>query len=77
MSLAIFCSSSAIRFDPMTNASIRSEVCRVLTVIDVGTRECVALVAAKTFLGTDVAQILGEVGRERGLPQSDQGRQRH
>jgi integrase-like protein/helix-turn-helix protein len=55
--------------DFMHDTLARGESIRVLTVIDVCTRECVALVAAKTFVGTDVAQILGEVGRERGLPE--------
>lgn len=43
---------------------------RVLTAIDVATRECVALVAAKGFSGSDVAKILGEAGSHLGgLPQ--------
>ncbi len=41
---------------------------RVLTVLDVHTRECVALVAQPAFRGADVARILGEVGACRGLP---------
>ncbi len=41
---------------------------RVLTVIDVCPRECLALLAARTFLGTGVAQVLGALGRERELP---------
>ena len=42
---------------------------RVLTAIDVATRECVALIAAKGFHGSDVARILGEAGSHReGLP---------
>lgn len=41
---------------------------RVLTAIDVFTRECVALEAASTFRGKDVARILGSAGAERGLP---------
>jgi len=54
--------------DFMHDTLERGESIWVLTVMDVCTRECVALVAAKTIVGTDVAQILGEVGRERGLP---------
>jgi hypothetical protein len=43
---------------------------RVLTVIDLYTRECVALQAAKGFRGADVAQILERSGEQRtGLPQ--------
>ena len=42
---------------------------RVLTVLDVYTRECVALSAAAAFRGGDVARVLGAVGAERGLPQ--------
>jgi len=54
--------------DFMHDTLAQRQSIRVLTAIDVCTRECVALVAAKTFAGTDVAQILGSVGRERGLP---------
>jgi putative transposase len=39
---------------------------RVLTAIDVATRECVALVAAKSFTGDDVARILSDAALERG-----------
>jgi putative transposase len=39
---------------------------RVLTAIDVATRECVALVAAKRFTGDDVARIMGDAASERG-----------
>ena len=42
---------------------------RVLTAIDVFTRECVALEAAPTFRGSDVARILGSAGATRGLPE--------
>lgn len=42
---------------------------RVLTVLDVYTRESVAPIAATTFRGGDVARILGVVGAERGLPE--------
>lgn len=43
---------------------------RVLTVVDTYTRECVALEAAQSFRGSDVAKILATAGRTRGgLPQ--------
>ncbi len=43
---------------------------RVLTVVDAYTRECVALEAAKSFRGADVARILTTAGTEYGgLPQ--------
>lgn len=42
---------------------------RVLTAIDVFTRECVALEAARTFRGQDVARILGHAGARGSLPQ--------
>jgi putative transposase len=43
---------------------------RILTVLDVCTRECVALVAGRLFRGADVAQLLTVAGAERGgLPQ--------
>jgi len=41
---------------------------RVLTVVDVHTRECVALVPQLGFRGADVARVLSAVGEERGLP---------
>ena len=42
---------------------------RILSVVDAFSRECVALVARKSFRGEDVAQMLGNAGAERGLPQ--------
>ena len=39
---------------------------RVFTLVDVCTRECVALVAALKFAGTDVAQLLNAAGVTRG-----------
>lgn len=39
---------------------------RVLTVVDVFSRECVALVAQTSFRGEDVARILTEAGERRG-----------
>jgi len=49
---------------------------RVLTVIDVFTRECLALEARKTFRGTDVVTILSDLVERHGKPetiQCDQG----
>ena len=42
---------------------------RILTMLDVYTRECLALIVAGTFRGGDVAQILRAVGSTRGLPE--------
>jgi putative transposase len=42
---------------------------RILTVLDVYARECVALVGAAAFSGGDVARVLTAAGTERGLPQ--------
>jgi putative transposase len=42
---------------------------RILTVLDVYGRECVALVGAATFSGGDVARALTEASTARGLPQ--------
>jgi putative transposase len=43
---------------------------RVFTLIDVFTRECVALAAAHRFNGHDVARLLSNAGAERGtLPE--------
>jgi putative transposase len=39
---------------------------RVFTLVDVFTRECVALEAASRFRGTDVARLLSDVGGRRG-----------
>jgi putative transposase len=41
---------------------------RILTVLDVHTRECLALVPQPAFRGADVARILSETGTARGLP---------
>jgi putative transposase len=41
---------------------------RVLTVLDVHTRECVALVPRPAFRGADVARVRSEAGAVRGLP---------
>ncbi len=49
---------------------------RVLTVIDVFTRECLVLEARRRFRGTDVAMILGDLIERHGTPetiQCDQG----
>jgi putative transposase len=41
---------------------------RVLTMLDTCTRECLALEAAGTFRGRDVAAVLTRLAVERGLP---------
>lgn len=41
---------------------------RILTVLEVTTRECVALRAAPRFRGEDMAGILSDAGAARGLP---------
>lgn len=49
---------------------------RVLTVIDVFTRECLALEARRSFKGEDVAGVLSDIISHRGKPktiQCDQG----
>lgn len=43
---------------------------RVLTAIDVHTRECIALIARRSFTGTDVAEALRAAGQERGSLQA-------
>jgi putative transposase len=52
--------------DFMHDTLAAQEPIRVLTVIDLCTRECVALVAAKRFSGSDVARLLGEAAAQRG-----------
>jgi putative transposase len=62
--------------DFMHDTLAGGEKMRVLTVIDVFTRECLALVAKKHFRGEDVAQTLTRLLGERGRPktiQCDQG----
>ena len=41
---------------------------RILTIVDVHTRECVALVPQVGFRGADVARVLSAAGGDRGLP---------
>lgn len=45
---------------------------RILGVLDVHTRECVALVAARQFRGEDVARVLSRTGEGCGLPSTIQ-----
>ncbi len=52
--------------DFMHDTLAAQEPIRVLTAIDLCTRECVALVAAKSFRGSDVARLLSEAGSTRG-----------
>jgi putative transposase len=62
--------------DFMHDTLASGEKIRVLTVVDVYTRECVALEARKSFSGQDVTQILSRLGWLEGLPRSiqcDQG----
>ena len=41
---------------------------RILSVVDVFSRECVGLRAQTSCRGEDVARVPGEIGRERALP---------
>lgn len=41
---------------------------RVLSVLDLCTRECLLPAADRTFRGEQVARVLGELGEERRLP---------
>jgi putative transposase len=54
--------------DFMSDALANGQKLRVLTVLDAYTRECLALDAAVHFGGQDVARVLTEIGRSRGLP---------
>lgn len=57
--------------DFMHDTLMGATAIRILTVIDVFSRECVALVAARRFSGGQVAEILTEAGRHRGaLPET-------
>ena len=56
--------------DFMHDTLAEGRTLRVLTVLDVYSRECVALVAGRGFKGEDVGRILSEAGKERGgLPE--------
>ncbi len=55
--------------DFLHDAVIDGHALRVFAVVDVHTRECLALEAAWHFSGSDVARILSEVLRDRGRPQ--------
>jgi putative transposase len=46
----------------------RGRAARILTVLDVYARECVAIGAAPTFSGGEVARVLTAAGTDRGLP---------
>jgi putative transposase len=56
---------------------LTGEKIRVLTVIDVHTRECLALVPQRTFSGMEVGSVLTSIGMTRGqlapIIQADQG----
>jgi len=52
--------------DFMHDTLAGGESIRVLTAIDLCTRECVALIASKTFTGGDVARLLSEAGSKGG-----------
>lgn len=55
--------------DFMHDVLATGERVRVFTLVDVYTRDCVALEVARSFSGTDVARILSEAGeRCHGLP---------
>lgn len=62
--------------DFMADALADGTRVRVFTLIDLFTRECLALEARPRFTGADVAAVLTRVGAGRGLPptiQCDQG----
>jgi putative transposase len=62
--------------DFMHDTLASGEKLRVLTVVDVFTRECLALEARRSFRGRDVAAVLSDLVLRQGLPrtiQCDQG----
>jgi putative transposase len=62
--------------DFMHDTLAGGETLRVLTVVDVFTRECLALEVRRSFRGENVAEVLGRLRTSRGLPeviQCDQG----
>jgi putative transposase len=54
--------------DFMHDALADGRTLRVLTVVDIYTRECLAVEAATGFRGDDVARVLTRLGWQRGLP---------
>src|SRR5512134_19703 len=52
--------------DFMHDTLASGQTIRVLTAIDLRTRECVVLRVAKGFTGAEVAEVLNEAGRARG-----------
>lgn len=52
----------------MHDALADGRTLRVLTILDIYTRECLAVEAATGFGGQDVARVLTRLGWERGLP---------
>lgn len=52
--------------DFMHDAVSSGATFRVMTLIDIFSRECLATIARKSFTGPDVASILAAVGRRRG-----------
>ena len=55
--------------DFMQDALADGRTVRILTVLDVYTRECVAAIPASTFRGDDVVRVLCQLTSARSLPQ--------
>jgi putative transposase len=55
--------------DFMHDALVNGRTLRIFTLIDVHTRECLALKPATGFSGASVAQVLADVSVERPLPE--------
>jgi len=54
--------------DFMQDTLADGRLVRILTVLDLYSRECVVATAAPTFRGHDVAEVLSQVAASRGLP---------
>jgi putative transposase len=54
--------------DFMQDTLAEGRTVRILTVLDVHTRECVAAVPARSFRGDDVVRVLRQVAATRALP---------
>ena len=54
--------------DFMSDQLVDGHRFRILTVLDVYTRECLALIAGQSFRGVDVANILSSLVEERERP---------
>ena len=61
--------------DFMQDTLVDGRAVRILTVMDIYTRECLAAVPAGTFRGDDVVRVLSHLAAKRSRPQRNPRRQ--